>query len=937
MRAIRIDVGVVLRARAIARDALGQRALSRHVVELHVEVVGNGAELVGIGLSARARVRDARRHREVVRGELLELGHAVAADLTRGLVFAVGELDDLADPVVEVARHEARLLVERQVVDLIRDALERGHVLVAADGGRVVRGAGIVGLGVVGRAGNRRARRRELAPTFMVVILGVARAAGRVVDIVPLARVVEDLFAVVCTTGVVVIGRELIRHNRKNKLVLVKPASALKLLDGCGFDLGLGVVLVADLLNKDGADRPGAYRHGGGLGVGRGRAGVACIGVVFSHVRAAGGIAVRVERHSRGYGIFLILCILGQALRVGDGDGRAVTKHLDCAVVQELAVAVVGRQVFPLGHERGNSLVGDDRVLKGRGLPGGAVGALLQPEGGVEHRRGAKARPLLEHVERGLRAVQEVGRGGKAGSMLYIDLAIIPAKAALLVNRLADVFPFLACFIPLVVGFVFNIRSRLGVPRPGFAGAFGCPLVVLNGIVAGLIPGIERRLGNNAAIAIVDGREAHIHVVVRIVEAAGILGLHLFDAVDEGLLRGGRRACAGKVVHHDGNLKAANAHAFLLGRGERAIRLRVFCQLDRRGGPGQRAVGFNTGHQTNGVPGGIREDDGAHIVGGGINRGPDLHRRLGALIVEVGVAVVGVAAHRFDIKGRHRDRAVLRCRRDLEGKAVRHALVVPADALEVLGHVNAHDARAVIVVVQGRILAGDFVFEVQDVSVLIARHGGPIVRVRVDQARVVAGPHAHRVFHAVVVGRRGRQARFAGVRHMNLGQEVRRVVENAVALPHVEVALNGRKIARVGNRGLFALVVGANRGNHRVGHRRIDIAAFIAAARVVGLVDRESRIRGRLIAVVEGLGCRDAHVLAFDFLKLPVVCHGPEGNILVDEVVEVVVEVVVVVIVRVGGSQVVNVKVDAVVVPQELNVVRADVGIAAVLGDPVAD
>ena len=185
-----IDVRVVHGARAIARDALGQNACvadAAHLAKLRHGVVRNRA--VGIRACGRTLARTHDAHGQLAVGELVQVGDLVARDGLAGLVLAVRDPYDLVDLVVEVAGHEGRLLVEREVVDLVLDVVKDRRALVGAHLVAVGRGARI-GVGhVVSRSRNAFARHREGASGVVVAILW--RAA--VIDRAPLADVVDDL------------------------------------------------------------------------------------------------------------------------------------------------------------------------------------------------------------------------------------------------------------------------------------------------------------------------------------------------------------------------------------------------------------------------------------------------------------------------------------------------------------------------------------------------------------------------------------------------------------------------------------------------------------------------------------------------------------------------------------------------------------------------
>ena len=131
----------------------------------------------------------------------------------------------------------------------------------------------------------------------------------------------------------------------------------------------------------------------------------------------ANGIDLAV-RHIGGRGRALLVAVfVVKVLLVVDIDRGARLNDFLGAVEEPVAVGVVGRQVFPLGHERGDARIGDGLGVIRRSDPGARVAGrrgLLQLEGGVHDRRGAKARPLLEHVERGRGAVDEVGLVARA-------------------------------------------------------------------------------------------------------------------------------------------------------------------------------------------------------------------------------------------------------------------------------------------------------------------------------------------------------------------------------------------------------------------------------------------------------------------------------------------------------------------------------------------
>ena len=265
---IHVDVRVFHGARAIARDALRQRAAA-HGVELRLGVVGNRGVLI------RARLADAHdAHGQLVVGQLVELSADVVAGncATCGVagdgairgIARVGVLDGLVDRVVEVALPDAggRVLDEVSLRDA--DRAKVNAALAVGEGSRSSRGLGDGRGGCLAvivanlRAGGDEAGHRHL---------------GEVDDL--LAVFIQDVIAVrvlkVLDVNRVVVGvdpsRLLDRREDEGELILfgmrltaealVQPAAALEILHGLDHGAATGLVLT----------RVG-HREGNGVGGG---------------------------------------------------------------------------------------------------------------------------------------------------------------------------------------------------------------------------------------------------------------------------------------------------------------------------------------------------------------------------------------------------------------------------------------------------------------------------------------------------------------------------------------------------------------------------------------------------------------------------------------------------------------------------------------------
>ena len=616
-----------------------RRGLAIHRLRVHIREV----------IVARAVAADALR--QVASGHRVELGLGVVRVVqVVGFDASIRNLDDLVDRVEEVTGHEARALVEREVVDVDVDAVEGRQVLVVADCNR---GAGRNGVGVVlvdVLAGNDRARHREAASAL--VVLGPELGNG-------LVRGSEVRLGI----AVGVVGVEARGHELKGVCVGGQPAAALELLDDGGLDVGLRVVAVLDYLDE------GAGRGGDG---GRG---------VVSPAGTRHGLAVFVRDVVRVRHILLVRSGAAHTKLVEDADFRAVA-DLGRAVVDELALGVISREVLPLEDQRRN-LGGRDGLVLIRSVRPGALVArrrgLLDLEGGVLDRRRAEAKPILEHVEgRGL-AVDEVGGLGEVA--LAVGVVGVLAEGAVKLGNCIDVGAFLGALARagvvggqrVVSGARLNLEVSVAVARRQ-------PLVLDHGVVARGIPRVLDALVDRA-VAVVGGNEAHVDGLGRVDDAS----IDPFGGRDLSRGHAGRliRVVACRVLRVA--VVVGNGLAIEGGRGGCG---HLFGDAVDEGAAGHAA---RAGAREVGELDGNREAARADFGVSGAGRGVSVQRDGGGAVADRdAVAALG-----------HR---VARARRDGRKRELKF-LAVPRYAGELLRHVDLEVARSVVVVADGLVRA----------------------------------------------------------------------------------------------------------------------------------------------------------------------------------------------------------------------------------------
>ena len=252
--AVHIDVRILNRARAIARNAIGQRGV--HGVELRLGVVGVGAVLVRAG-----RADAGHAHGQLVVREAIELSHRVAGNravadaATQVLVVVV--LDGLMDGVVEVPLPDAGGRVLDEVFLRDADRAKVNATLAVGERSRVRRGLGdgrggclaVVVADFV--AGRDQARHRHLRDI----------GRGRARDVLDVNRVVVGVDS----------GRLLNGREDKGELILffvgraiealVQPAAAREILHGLDHGAAARLVL-ARVGHREGQSVAGVVGRG---------------------------------------------------------------------------------------------------------------------------------------------------------------------------------------------------------------------------------------------------------------------------------------------------------------------------------------------------------------------------------------------------------------------------------------------------------------------------------------------------------------------------------------------------------------------------------------------------------------------------------------------------------------------------------------------------